>query len=486
MLQFNKDYIENEKYIISIITEAEKVLNKRKANYERYCKTRGLPIERYITTTGTSYFAGKEPIITIKKETDEIKKNLIKKIFNKIIGKNNEDVEYKLMLDYINEYNDLPAFFYEIAKDYFGTNACYWISYETTENEIVFAHVSSLQSVALYDYSTPVQLIGGLRIYDVQDAQGRTQRVAELTLNNEKRYYINNNRTKQEYKEDVNQREEVKWELTPFYAVENPDGLSLFDSVKDLIDALEQVIDNQRNTFQYNDDAKLKITGYTPENSLTIEDENGNVVINKDRIKEDEALLQAKVFYTPDNSGDIDWIIKNVNDTAILNYNKTLVDFIFMLAMVPNMNDISFTNSDSGKAIEYKFFGLEQVLIEADKLFKKELLRMYENITYRINAKKKTNFDFREIDINLVRNLPVSKEDVTAIWLGLRDLLSEETIISNLPLDLDAKTEIAKKQEESEQNMENALNNVINRVNNKEIEETEEPKEENQEIPEQE
>ena len=453
MIQFNKEFLENERYISDIIQVAKKELGKRVLKYKRFCKTNGVPIERYIATTGTSYFAGKKPIITVKKETDQKKINIIQRIFDKLVGNEIDQEEFQLMLDYINDYNDLATFFYEIAKDYFVTNSCYWINYETENNEQVYAKISSLQSVALYDYSTPVQLIGGLRMYDETDPDGNIVNVVVLTLDNEKRYYKNSKQAPKEYKEDPSMREDVKWYLTPFYAVENPDGLSLFDSVIDLIDSLEQVMTNQRNTFQYNDDAKLFVPGYAPVEDYLTEDGKRNPL----REAEDQAILEAPVVYDPTGNNKPEWIIKDVNDVAISNYSKTLIDFIFMLSLVPNMNDISFTNSDSGKAIEQKFFGLEQVLIEAEKLFKKELLRMYENITDRINIKKNTKFDFREIDIKLTRNLPVSKEDVTNMWLSLRDLISDKTIIDNLPLELDAETEIMNKEEQSEERMNEAI-----------------------------
>ena len=54
--------------------------------------------------------------------------------------------------------------------------------------------------------------------------------------------------------------------MLPCIAIENEMGLSSFELVVSLICAYERVIQNSRNTFQYNDDAKLKITGFTPQN----------------------------------------------------------------------------------------------------------------------------------------------------------------------------------------------------------------------------
>ena len=470
MLQFNKDYIENEKYINEIITAAEGVLNHRKDLYKRLTKKEGAPIERYITTTGTSYFAGKEPQVRVSKETDQQKIGIIKSLFNKIIGQDTVDEEYQILLDYINDYNDLGAFFYETAKDYFGLGGCYWLSYETKDNEIVFAQTSALQSVALYDYSTPVQLVAGLRIFKEKDESGNEIDVAILTLANERRYYKNNSKQKKEYKEDPTLREKIKWELPPFYAVENPDNLALYEPVMDLIDSLEQILRNQRNTFQYNDEAKLEVVGYSPINPIINEDGTPNEL----RKKEDEQVLKAKVFYAQEG-GKIDWIIKNINDTAVQNYSKEINDYIFMLAMVPNMNDISFTNSDSGKAIQFKFHGLEMLLIEAEKLFQKELLRMYENITYRINLEKNKKYDFRNIDITFSRNLPAAKEDATDAWLKLRGLVSDKTIIEHLPYDLDVENEINALEEQEEEDMQQSIEKakalgIKNQKNDKEKE----------------
>ena len=90
----------------------------------------------------------------------------------------------------------------------------------------------------------------------------------------------------------------------------------------------EKVIENNANIFDYNDNAKLKVTRFSPTNDPLIpllnkkgeeqKDENGNIVMTKNpaRVQEDEAVLNAKVFYTPDKDGDIDWIIKDINDTA--------------------------------------------------------------------------------------------------------------------------------------------------------------------------
>ena len=191
-------------------------------------------------------------------------------------------------------------------------------------------------------------------------------------------------------------------------------------------------------------------------------DSNGNpsLVSNPARIAEDNAILNAKVFYTPDNSGDIDWLIKDINDTASENHKKTCIDLALMITGVPNVTDQGFTNADNASALEKKFFPLDQVLQQADKLFKKELLRMWELITDRINLKKTTKYDFRDIEIILTRNLPTNNQEIVDNWLKLRGLLSDKTVIDHLPYDLDSESEITEMDLQNEANIEKNLKNM--------------------------
>ena len=97
------------------------------------------------------------------------------------------------------------------------------------------------------------------------------------------------------------------------------------------------------------------------------------------------------MFYTPDQSGDINWITKTVDSQSVDMMNKTLLDYVLMLTFIPNITDEGFTNADSNKALMKKFFGLQTSQQEAIKSLQKELLRMWENITDRINSFKFLN-----------------------------------------------------------------------------------------------
>lgn len=465
MLQYSRDYLENSNNATSIINEVKPILEHRKQMRDRYTKKSGIPLEAYTSKVATGYLAGTKPTFTINVETNEKKQSIIKKLFGKGKGDKANPDEFKIMIDYINDYNDLGDFFLNICLDYFSTGACRWLNYENDENEQVFARIPSWRCELIYDYSTPVQVIGAVQVYQTKDENGNLINKAVITTQESKRYFKDGQPTEDEYVEEVKLRQDVKWYLVPFYGCESTTG-ALFENVVELIEKLEQCITNTSNIMQYNDSGcKLKITGFTPQNQML----NADGTVNQDRVKEDNALLNAKVFYTPDQSGDIAWISKTIDSNSVELMNKTLLEYILMLTFIPNITDESFTNADSNKALMKKFFGLQTSQQETIKSLQKELLRMWENLTDRINTKKNTKYDFRDIQININTSIPTDQAEVTQMWLNLRGLISDSTIIEKLPLDLDAESELKKMKEQSEENMEEAINRAKEFGNDKNI-----------------
>lgn len=485
-IQYSDEFL-NENNISNNINvlwgKAIPILQHRKQLYDRYTRKYDVSdvivaLEFYISTIASGYFGGKEPQYKVRK-INETQKGILKKIFDKIFGDKNNADEFQTIIDYITKYNDNGSFFYDCIKDYINTGACYGLVYENKDNEVVYAHTSSLTSVAIWNYDTPSQKIGLLRYWTENSNDGGLDIHLEIITKNYKKHYIGgmetttiNKDAKVDFMEQSGDNKEVLWDDLPVFAVENPDGLALFENVITLIKKHEQVIKNNANIFQYNDDAKLKITGFTPQNDPIIQaidekgepkvDNDGNPIMIKNpaRVKEDETILNAKVFYTPDNTGNIDWVIKDVNDTASENHKKTCLDLALMISGVPNVTDQGFTNANNSSALEKKFFPLDQVLQQADKLFKKELLRMWEMIISRINLKKNTEFDFRDIEIILTRNLPSNNQEIVDNWLKLRGLLSDKTVIEHLPYDLDSESELTEMDIQNQENIEKNMENM--------------------------
>lgn len=489
MLRYSKTKIESEEAITKLFAKAQSELNVRKQLYEQFRRKLTdeelasltdedikVPLERYISVMSAGYFGGKAPKYKVKAFNKDRNK-IINDLFNKPTNTEQDIKEIEELISHIVDYNDDGALFLELVLDFLVKRACYEIYYkDKVTGEITIARSDALETVAIWDYSLPKNLIGIYRIIQTTMADGQYQNMVELTTAKGKRYYMDTPEKRAlfgtvEYeikfgdeplfKEDKSLKQPRKWDSDiPATAIEQEDGLAIFEPVISLIKAYQQVIQNSRNTFKYNDEAILKVIGYTPENPMIIQDDKGNDILNPARIKEDEYVLNSRVRYldgSNDTRADLAWVEKNVNDSALQNHKKTLMDIICLCSFCPNMTDLGFTSADNNSALEKKFFSLQQYIATFEGEFKKGLLRRWEIILNKFNKEKGKTYDFRDIQIELQRNVPTDTASATDTALKLRSLLSDESVINLLPYSLDAQSELDKVKEQNETNMQNNL-----------------------------
>ena len=444
--------------IPKLLEIVEPILQKRKNLHEKYTRqatssnlmySNGVvdtivPFEKYITDLATGYLSGK-PIYSVTDTLDEDKIRLLKDL----LDKPQKDSDYKkgmeIIIDYITGYNDDATEHYNLVHDILELTSCYELLYENDSNEIVYSKYDPLQTVATWDYEIPANLTGLVRVWDEKSIDGNIVTMIELTDKNGTRTYQKNNDEVVEKEVDNH-----NWGDVPAFAIET--DYSIFESCEDVISAYEQLIQNIRNTYQYNDtDCKMKITNYAPENPMIINNEHGELVVNEARLLEDSAWLKSKTIYVGEG-GDVSWLIKDMDANGAIEILKTYIDLMFQLAGIPNTTDLAFNSADlNASAIDRKFYVMNMATANVVSELKKAYLRRWELIFNRINLKKGTQFDFRDIDIDLPKNLPANDDEKIDSMLKLQSILSEQTIIEKLGYNyLDEKN---KKDSESEDNM---------------------------------
>lgn len=488
MLRYSKEKLETEDTVSVLFAKAQEELNARKQLYEIFRRKLNdedlasstdenikVPLERYISVMSAGYFGGKPPIYKVKafnKDRNKITEDL----FDKATNTEQDIKEIEELISHIVDYNDDASLFLELILDFLIKRACYEIYYkDKNTGEITIAKSDALETVAIWDYSLPKNLIGIYRIIQTTMANGEYQNMVELTTSNGKKYYLDTPEKRKLFgtpqykiqykdeplfKEDETLRKPKLWDDDiPATAIEQEDGLAIFEPIISLSKDYEQVIQNSRNTFKYNDEAILKVIGYDAENPLTIVNEDGKEIINPARELEDEYVLTSRVRYL-EEGGDIAWVEKNVNDSALQNHKKTLMDIICLCSFCPNMTDLGFTSADNNSALEKKFFSLQQYVATFEGEFKKGLLRRWEIILNKFNKDKGKTYDFRDIEIELQRNMPTDTNTATTNALKLRGLLSDKSVINLLPYNLDAQSEIDKMDEQNQENIEKNLENM--------------------------
>lgn len=489
MLRYSKERLAEERSITDIYFKAQQELDVRKDLYEKFRRKLideelaslddediKVPLERYISIMSAGYFGGKAPTYKVKAFNAD-KDKIIKELFNHETNDEQEIKEIEELIKHITDYNNDGSHFLHMVLDYLVKRACYEIYYkDEITGEITITRSDALETVAIWDYSLPKKLIGIYRIIRTYMANGEYQQMIELTTTDGKRYYYDTpekrklfgtlayeQQFKDEplFKENEEEKQPKKWDDDiPATAIENCEGMAIFEPVISLIRAYERCIQNSRNVFKYNDEAILKVIGYHPENPLIIQNEKGEDIINPARVKEDEYVLTSKVRYLDGNkevNSDIAWVEKNVNDTALQNHKKTLMDIICLCSFCPNMTDLGFTSADNNSALEKKFFGLQQYIATFEGDFLEGLTRRWRIILEKFNKEKGKTYDFRDIEVKLNRNLPSDRATDITNALKVRGLLSDETVINLLNLDLDATSELTKVDLQNEENIQKNL-----------------------------
>ena len=188
-----------------------------------------------------------------------------------------------------------------------------------------------------------------------------------------------------------------------------------FEKVKSLIDAYDKTQSDSANDFEMFTHAMLVVSGYV------VDSEDANDINNKYMINFQDA------------DGKAEYLIKNIQDSALENYKNRLNEDIHKFANVPNMSDENFASNASGIALKFKLMGLENITGIKESKFKKGLLRRIELICNFLKIKSNTDYDFTEVEAIFTRNRPVNEVEVAGIMRDLTGILSEDTILAMHP-----------------------------------------------------
>ncbi len=364
---------------------------------------------KYITDTATGYFVG-EPIVY-----------------------DSQNDEYLQTVQDIFDYNDEQDHNMELAKQCSICGSCFEMLYLDEDAKIRLARVPAANGIMICEtdsgFSTPMAFI---RTIISKDKDDNVIRKVEFwnsslvmrfqSLNNG---YLNMIAVEEHY-----------WQDVPFVEyINNEEMLGDFEGVITEIDAYNKVQSNTANYFQYNDDAILKVLKLGDVSSQDIAD-----------MKEKGAIIL-------EDGGDVDWLLKTIDDTALENYKNRLREDIHTGANVPHMCDESFGGNLSGVAISYKLWGLEQICSIKERKFKKGLQRRIELITNILNIMGH-NYDYRDIVPKFRRNRPQNDMETAQIVTMLANDLSRETRLQLMPGVENVQDELRKLEEEKNKEQE--------------------------------
>src|SRR5699024_5470911 len=96
------------------------------------------------------------------------------------------------------------------------------------------------------------------------------------------------------------------------------------------------------------------------------------------------------------------------------------------------MDDESFSRNQSGEALKYKLFGLEQKRATKERHLKRSLRDRYRMINNMREIASEGSFDVNQIGIHFTPNLPKNLLEEIEAFTKVGGTLSEETTLSLL------------------------------------------------------
>ena len=213
--------------------------------------------------------------------------------------------------------------------------------------------------------------------------------------------------------------------------INNDEMYGDFEKVKVLIDAYDQVQSDTANDFEYFTNALLVISG------ILMDDEDNDFKNNR-------------VLNFTDSEGKAEYLIKNINDSALENFKNRLVEDIHKFSQIPNLTDEQFAGNVSGEAMKYKLMGLENIIGVKEAKFKKGLMRRIELLCNFLNVATNDLMLYTDIQPVFTRNKPQNDTELANMVKGLYGIVSDETLISILPFIDNAREEIEKRNSEKE------------------------------------
>lgn len=214
----------------------------------------------------------------------------------------------------------------------------------------------------------------------------------------------------------------------------NNEAIGDFERVLSLIDALNLTQSDTANDFEEFTDALLVLAGMPQADEEDI-----------NRMVKDKVLLLDKSGGAGQSA---EWLIKNINDTALENYKNRLDADIHKFAKVPNMNDEHFAGNVSGEAMKYKLFATDQIIAQKQRKFKSALQERIKLILSIAKIKTAKDFDYRDISIVFNDNKPYNELDNIATVKAALDAGLSKTYAYGKLRDIDDVAEELERQEQ--------------------------------------
>ena len=342
----------------------------------------------------------------------------------------NSDLLEKLNLNFL--YNDEVDNNTTLAQEQSICGYAYELMYTDEDSNVRFKCVDTEDMIVVYENTLEEKELFVIRYVTDSEEKGI---VYVYTKDKVEAYAIDNNKLGNIVEEECQDNFFVD---VPVITYENNrQRIGDFEKVLSLIDAYDFANSDTANDFEYFTNALLVISGVT----MDEKDEEGRPLNFKEN----------RVINFVDNDGKAEYLIKNINDTALENYKNRLNLDIHKFSNVIDISDKNFGNNLSGIAMKYKLLGMENIASIKESKFRKGLVKRIEFLTHFLNLSINSDYTYTEITPVFTRNIPSNDVETVSMIKQLYGMISDKTLLSQLPFieDVQAELDALEKQKEN-------------------------------------
>lgn len=395
-------------------------------------------LPKQLVKSYVGYFAGEAPVINVTANSD------------------NEETKSEIEsadadLKYFNRNNNINHFFSQEAKyvDIFGRS--YAIVYQNELGDTRVAAMDPRDGFVVYSDDVAAEPLFAVRYRNVQDmgkvfadvyAYKKTYDPDENQINvlhGQNLQKLNVPVSVSTTNDGYIQFEDVNTPYGRLPVIEfmaDDERMGLYEDIISIIDAVDSAISEKKNDVDYFGDAILKII-----NLIMDEDDEADLrdrrILNGTATGESAANVQA------------DFLAKPTADETQENLITRLIEMIYDISGVVNLNDKDFTNASSGKALKQRLQVMREQANTKMLFFDKAFHEIYECLfTGLVKDKMADNVD---IEFKLNEPLDILDESTALVnyaTVNAAGLLSKPTILKRTGVVDDPEAELLKVEQE--------------------------------------
>ena len=357
-----------------------------------------IPFPRYITEVHTGYFLGVPPTLTFP------------------------DPAVSACYTALAEELHLSHLLFDAARDMSVSGVGYalvWLE----QSGLRVCRCDPLSCFLLRSDTADRALLGAVRLY--QRGDGVTAGVL-YRREGQRAFRYDAGTLRWEGGEEPNLLGEIP--LIAFY--NNAGGSGDFAPVCSLVDAYNLLLSGAMDDMQSVANAFLALYGMQGTRQSDIEEANRTRILSLSE------------------GGRAEFVVKNLNHEALAQLEGNLRRSILQLSMTPDLSDESFSGNASGVALQYKLWGIEQVRSAKERSFSAGLNALLRALSGGL-ATLGTPVALWQGTPVFYKNLPTNTAEQAETLLSLRGVLSDRTILENLPYVTDVEEELHRRTEET-------------------------------------